>query len=364
MTTLPSDSGVSLTQFFNRCDLPVTVKDDCDAFVRARYSGDIRPAPFQGYCSYTLFVGNEVVVQLRPSAYRLDMGVVKTACHVFGHLAPETEYLGQLEGTDLHAFSMRRLPGVSLLEYRARLGTTAARKQIVKDFAYFQALAWRQARRPEDLVQERRTVGSSLALRLESMCSSLPMPFRSIAKSILAEIPDIQALPWVFTHGDLLPANIMVTPGSGKLTGLLDWAEGEWLPFGIGMYGLEELLGQDNKSGDFVYYPEASQLRKSFWDELMLLIPELATNNKLATLVKEAQTLGILLWHGIAFDDGKLNRVVEEGKDNREIQRLAVFLLGSATMQEFKWHGNTFSFKFLFAAIRGIVLQNLKLLLR
>jgi hypothetical protein len=361
MTTLPKDSGVSFTRFFDRCDLPVTVKDDCDAFVRARYSGYIRPAPFQGYCSYTLFVGDEAVVQLRPSAYRLDMDTVKAACYVFGNLAPETEYLGQLEGTDLHAFSMRRLPGVSLLDYRASLGAAAAREQIVKDFAYFQALAWRRARRPEDLIQQRRTVGSSLALRLESMCSSLPMPFRPIAKSILAEISDIEALPWVFTHGDLLPANIMVTPDSGKLTGLLDWAEGEWLPFGIGMYGLEELLGEDNKSGDFVYYPEAGRLRKSFWDELMLLIPELTTNHEFATLVKDGQALGILLWHGIAFDDGKLNRVVEEGRDDREIQRLAMFLLGSPSMQWRKWRDNLFSFKPLLAAIRGTFLRNLKL---
>ncbi|TGJ87432.1 hypothetical protein E0Z10_g1342 [Xylaria hypoxylon] len=320
------DSGVCSMPFFDRCKLPATVKDDCDAFVRSRYSGSIRSAPFQGYCSYTLFVGEETAVQFRPFAYKLDIGMTRTACNIFKRLAPETEYLGQLEGTDLHAFSMRKLPGVSLADYRAMSSKTSAREQMVRDFAQLQALAWRKARRVEDLLGEKRTVGSSLTLRLELMSASLPIRFRGTASSILDDISEIEALPWCFTHGDFLAANIMVNPYSGRLTGLLDWAEAEWLPFGIGMYGLEELLGEDNQSGRFVYYSEATQLRNIFWEQLLLLIPELDRSSKTVAIVKKAQQLGVLLWHGIAFDDGNLNRVVEEGRDDREIQRLTVFL--------------------------------------
>lgn len=32
--------------------------------------------------------------------------------------------------------------------------------------------------------------------------------------------------------------------------------------------------------------------------------------------------------HGIAFDDGALNRVVEPGRDDEELQKLDLFLLG------------------------------------
>ncbi|KAH8164144.1 hypothetical protein CIB48_g4095 [Xylaria polymorpha] len=312
--------------FFERCKLPVTVKDDCDAFVRSRYSGSVRPAPFQGYCSYTLFVGEEVVVQFRPFAHKLDIDMTRTACNIFGHLAPETESLGQLEGTCLYAFSMRKLPGISLSDYRQLSSKSSAREHMVRDFAQLQALAWQEARRAEELLEEKRTVGSSLTSRLELMSASLPLRFRHLASSILGDISEIEALPWVFTHGDFLAANIMVSPYSGKLTGLLDWAEAEWLPFGVGMYGLEELLGEDNPDGQFVYYPEARRLRHMFWKQLMLLIPELSHNPEVVSLIKKAQKLGILLWHGIAFDDGNLNRVVEEGNDDREIQRLAMFL--------------------------------------
>ncbi|RYC62056.1 hypothetical protein CHU98_g4171 [Xylaria longipes] len=336
MASPSKDSGVSLMPFFDRCKLPATVKDDCDAFVRSRYSGPIRPAPFQGYCSYTLFVGEEVAVQFRPFAHKLDIDMTRTACNVFKHLAPETEYLGQPEGTGLYGFSMRKLPGISLADYRALSSKRSAREQMVRDFAQLQALAWQKARHAEELLDEKRTVGSSLRSRLELMSASLPLRFRRFASSILGDISEIEALPWVFTHGDFLATNIIVNPYSGKLTGLLDWAEAEWLPFGIGMYGLEELLGEDNPDGQFVHYPEARRLRHTFWKQLMLLIPELARDPKTVSLIMKAQKLGILLWHGIAFDNGNLNRVVEEGSDDREIQRLDMFLPHTSSMKQLK----------------------------
>ncbi|KAJ8131557.1 hypothetical protein O1611_g2069 [Lasiodiplodia mahajangana] len=252
---------------------------------------------------------------------------------------------------------MRRLPGVSLADYRAISSKPSAREQIVRDFAHLQALAWRQARRPEELLDEKRTVGSSLTSRLELMSASLPLSFRRIASSILGDISEIEALPWVFTHGDFLAANVMVSPSSGKLTGLLDFAEAEWLPFGIGMYGLEELLGEDNQDGRFVYYPEARHLRYLFWKQLMLLIPELSRDPKVVALVKRAQKLGVLLWHGIAFDDGSLNRVVEEGKDDREIQRLAMFLSPTSSAQRFKFSKIGSSVISPLSLIRGFLLR-------
>ncbi|KAJ2976756.1 hypothetical protein NUW58_g8008 [Xylaria curta] len=356
MASPSTSSSASLKSFFDRCGLPSTVKYSCDAFVWSQYSGPVRPAPFQGYCSYTLLVGSEIVVQFRPSAYKLDIDITKTACNIFKHLAPETEHLGELEGTDLHAFSMRKLPGVSLADYRAMPSKRSAREQIVLDFARLQAQAYRHARSAEELLNERRTVGSSLTSRLELMSASLPIRFRQIASSILSDISEIEALPWVFTHGDFLAANILVSPDSGKLTGLLDWAEAEWLPFGIGMYGLEELLGEDNQDGRFVYYPEADRLRLLFWGQLMLLIPELAADSKHLALIKKAQKLGILLWHGIAFDDGNLNRVVEEGNDDREIQRLAMFL-SQNPKTELKMQKIGSSLISLLGLIRGFLLR-------
>ncbi|KAI1267392.1 hypothetical protein F5Y18DRAFT_425235 [Xylariaceae sp. FL1019] len=327
MASSSRDSGVSLTPFFDRCLLPPSVKDDCDAFVRRRYiSEPIRAAPFQGYCSYTLFIGDHTVVQFRPSAHKLDIGITATACQIFGTLAPETKCLAEFTDVDLCAFELRRLPGVSLPDIRAAPSAKSVREGLVRDFAHLQTQAWRHSKTKSDLRGMQRTVGSSLRWRLESMSVSLPSgSSRNLARSILAKLPLIEDLPWVFTHGDFLPSNIMACPRTGAILGLLDWAEAEWLPFGIGAYGLEELLGED-KNEKFVYYPEADHLRGLFWEELLISLPELAKDSQAVASVKLAQQLGILLWHGIAFDDGRLNRVVEEGKDDQEIQKLNIFI--------------------------------------
>ncbi|KAI2612864.1 uncharacterized protein GGS25DRAFT_138795 [Hypoxylon fragiforme] len=327
-TCEPRDSGVSLTPFFDRCKLPPIVQNDCDAYVKLKYSEPTRTASFQGYCSYTVFVGEQTVVQFRPLAHKLDVEISNTACEIFGSLAPETECLGELEGTGLYIYSMRRIPGVSLADFRAKVDFLQVRSQrelIVRDFAHLQATAWDHAISHEN-ISRRRTVGSSIRWRLELMANNLPLRFRRIAKSILLDLPEIEALPWTLSHGDFLPSNIIVNPTSGKLSGLIDWTEGEFLPFGIGMYGLQELLGED-RGGHFVFYPDARQLRRLFWSELLASLPDLARKPKTVALVKKAQILGILLWHGIAFDNGKLDRAVEEGKDDGEIERLDAFLL-------------------------------------
>ncbi|KAL7626970.1 hypothetical protein AAE478_003745 [Parahypoxylon ruwenzoriense] len=356
MADKPKDSGVSFTPLFDRYKLSASIANDCENFVRSRYSEPVRPAQFQGYCSYTVFVGEETVVQFRPLVHTLDVGIANTACDVFGVFAPKTESLGELEGTGLYAFSMRRIPGVSLTDLRAETDLLQARSRrelIIRDFAHLQAISWTRATSNED-IRKKRTVGSSLRWRLELMANGLPSRFCTIVKSVLFDLPEIEALPWTLSHGDFLPSNIMVCPKSGKISGLVDWAEAEFLPFGIGMYGLQELLGED-RNGHFVYYPEAERLRRLFWAELLSNLPELAQDAKRVALVQQAQVLGTLLWHGIAFDDGKLDRAVEEGKDDAEIERLDAFLLSPPKSRPRKLRGFNPSMVSFLACIRGII---------
>ncbi|AEO57668.1 hypothetical protein MYCTH_2304104 [Thermothelomyces thermophilus ATCC 42464] len=136
-------------------------------------------------------------------------------------------------------------------------------------------------------------------------------------------------LPWALTHGDLVGGgNLLVSAGGGgggddegekeeagydedkddgqeapelTLTGLVDWAEGEWLPFGVGLYGLEEVLGRtvtDEETGSrrFEYFSDAERLRAAFWDELVREVPALAPGTELRERVEKARLLGLLLW--------------------------------------------------------------------
>lgn len=355
MTGSSRDSGVCLSSFFSQRKVSHNFRHDCDEFAKIRFpEDDVRPVPAQGYCSYTVFVGDDKVVQFRPPDHGLDLKITSTACHVFGDKVPKTKFLGvvqdEKDGTDLHAYSMTRLQGTSLVDVRqvdiqsARntRKTREARRQAVKDFAQLQAISWNH-RKPCDQVSQKGLVGSSLVWRAKLLESALPERFRESASSNLKNWHEIERLPWTLTHGDFIPSNVLVQPKSGSITGLLDWAEAEWLPFGVGLYGLEELLGAE-VNGTFTYFFEAKKLRRLFWSELLSLIPELHGDSRLLAAVREAQVLGILLWHGIAFDDGRLDRVVEEGIDDGEVHRLDAILLGPSGLRSTRtWRERLFA---------------------
>ena len=386
--------------FFRRCGLaPELARAVCWDQARAYSTGldarardDIYEAGTQGYCSYTLFVGSSAVLQFRSLAHQIDVRLAALSRDIYGSLAPETEFLGVVDvpaigggaghttitlagdrsGSSkkadssgmgqLYAYSMVRLPGVSLSEVRSRHESPLDRgfqETLIRGFAQFICRGWKSALDPTspELQRVRGRVGSSLRWRLEMMHRELPERFRPVTEKVLKNLDKIEGLPWVLTHGDLVPGNIMVEASpsiedqatgdppacgpQGSLLGLLDWAEAEYLPFGVGLYGAEELFGQASREpgsaswqyppprSHFTYYPWATELRHVLWNELRTGIPELADDTAdMGLIVEQARVLGILLWHGIAFDDGKLNRVVQEGRDDEEIQRLDTFLSG------------------------------------
>lgn len=353
---MDGDTSGPVSAFFLRNGLaPAFARAKCQGFARARYS-EVQEVSSQGYCSYTLLVDGTTIVQFRPVSHRIDTKLAELACDVYGNLAPETRFLGTvsvvpagpktaLEG-ELHAYSMVRIPGVSLAELRSagRALRPDQREGLVKDFAHFLSVGWKKSSRkdnsPEIRNRVKAKVGGSIRWRLEKMRDELPPRFRSVVVDTLAHLHEIEALPWVLTHGDVVPGNVMVEASSGALRGLLDWAEAEFLPFGVGISSIEELLGEASRAWDsvgpypppgsrFEYYPEAGDLRRLLWNVLEEEIPDLAEGTATREAVERARVMGILLWHGIAFDDGKLDRVVREGRDDEEIQRLDMFLLGT-----------------------------------
>jgi len=367
MPNHPGPTGDGVDAFFARSGFPAEVRSLCWDFVRSRYpAAHITEAKSQGYCSYTFSVGDGEIVQFRPPSHRLNLAIVRLARTFYDHLVPETEYLGvvvvhesrtgadageadETPGDDactqnpscfpsLYAYAMARAPGVSLAEFRASQvlhhhqgELSVCHNTLLRDFAKFIAAGWHTTRTVEELVKPslRGRVGSSIKWRLSIMRDGLPWRFRTTVEAILADLEEIEALPLALTHGDIVASNIMVEdagPGPDiRLTGILDWVEAEDLPFGVGLYGLEELLGRTTQDGSFAYYSDAEALREIFWDELISEVPELDRGTELRKSVDMAHVLGMFLWHGIAFDDGKLDRVVEEGRDEEEIRRLDLF---------------------------------------
>lgn len=383
MARCPSSVEKDVSAFFERCGLPRDTRSRCWALARGAFPNEyIEESNPQGYCSYTLCIGQDIIVQFRPTVHQLNIKLTTAAQSIYGGLAPHTRLLsiidvprscslddfselphdklmdeavviddGCYSHVSLHVYSMARIPGLSVAELRASWTQSSPplaelrcqREDIIRQFANFIIIGWKSSRSALDptILSLSGRIGGSISWRVQEMRAHLPRRFQPAVKSALERLDDIESLPWVLTHGDVVPANIMVRntrvalSGEVVLTGFLDWAEAEYLPFGIGFYGVEALLGEPDRDGRFSYYPEAKELRESFWLCLEAEIPELRVDHGLGNFrrkVEAAHALGVLLWHGIAFDNGKLDRVVDEERpeDAEEVRILDLFFASHA----------------------------------
>jgi serine/threonine protein kinase len=320
--------STSIDDFFKRCGLDPRVRIDCDDFLEKHFPDkQVIPAQTQGYCSYTVLVDDRII-QFRPAKYALNLNVTAAAKAVYGSYAPSTASLGVLRPHGLLIYTMETIQGTSYKDFLTSktAQNSSIRQTLCEDFAHFLARSWH---RRGSLPLPIGAIGSSIPSRLRRLSQELPLRFRFTAKDTLSQLHLINtALPKVLAHGDIVPSNILLSPTTGHLHGLVDWAEAELLPFGICLYGLEEILGYINTKEDtkvLIYHADAAQCRAAFWAKLVEEIPELA-DETMEKAVLVARMLGILLWYGFAFDDGAIDRVVREGRDWREVCYLDALL--------------------------------------
>jgi Ser/Thr protein kinase RdoA (MazF antagonist) len=177
-------------------------------------------------------------------------------------------------------------------------------------------------------------IGFSILPRLEKLGTELPDPFlREVAKTTVARIKDMEDLPVVLNHGDFIPSNVLVDEETWEISGLVDWAEAEDLPFGMCMYGVEYVLGywstvcqtrdESLNAPVFAYHENAAYLRELFWRRLCELEPDVKSRLEDVKTMRDA---GVLLWFGYAWDDGAIDRVVNEKDDGVEVACLQAFL--------------------------------------
>ncbi|PTB64382.1 hypothetical protein BBK36DRAFT_1161436 [Trichoderma citrinoviride] len=347
------DDDEDIEAFFTRNGFDGKTREACDEYARMRFPGvEATPSPTQGYCSYTLSLSKDYLLQFRPVAFMLDMNTCREAKAIYGRYAPTTTYLGEVQGIPsqdrdghvsppmMHVYLHKRIPGIPLSEFRRRRkdgmkGREAEaedriyKRRLMRGLAKVFALGFR-ARQPFKECISKGRIGESMQWRL-SLLNGLPSEDADLQRHVSeaqSQFHGIQASDWCLTHGDLLPANILVHPKTGRLTGLIDWAEAEWLPFGMALYGIEEMLGETvvPSSQGFRYYADHRELRHLFWCEFLALTGQRRMSAVQVQRVEAARKLGILFWRGIAFDDGRMDRVVEEGRDEEELQKLRLFL--------------------------------------
>jgi len=175
------------------------------------------------------------------------------------------------------------------------------------------------------LQKTRATISRKLAL----LTSTLPPRFTAIASRAQKELDKIfhDGYPQVLTHGDLSPMNILVSPTTGRVTGIIDWAEAGVLPFGLALYGLENLLGYMGP-GEWNYFNIRDKLELRFWTQFWNYITDVPTPPEESTwhTVTIARKVGVLLQYGFKWENGTVETAVTE-KDTGSLAYLDAFLL-------------------------------------
>ena len=110
-----------IQDFFSKTS---ATRSDCDTFAEKLVGGNISPVEVQGSCSYSVYAGPvaQFVVQFRLKSLELALEKVELAKKIFGPLAPEVSFKGQIGNTcqdkePLCVYLMARISGVSHLDF-------------------------------------------------------------------------------------------------------------------------------------------------------------------------------------------------------------------------------------------------------
>ncbi|KAI3333811.1 hypothetical protein F4824DRAFT_470913 [Ustulina deusta] len=275
----------------------------CDSIAEKIAASKLAPSSTQGAFSYTL-IGADCVIQFRAQISALSLDVAQLARSIHGSLVPRVVNHGELiVGSNTIIYPLDRLPGETYSAPSAQsisFELIEKQRNTIKGLAriFAQALSNPQAVAPLTVVNTRQIYEH----RLRQLTKSLPERYKSLLAYCTDGLSHMfgDQMPWTLTHGDLCDANLLVDRRNGELTGLVDWAEGSILPFGLALWGLETLLGfMDDTTNCWVYYECWEHLEDLFWQTLKPCMSRLSPDQLKGVHI--ARMLGLLCRHGFKF---------------------------------------------------------------
>jgi len=144
----------------------------------------------------------------------------------------------------------------------------------------------------------------------DRLSKELPERFQKNLKRVRDHLPRVFDLPFVVTHDDLNESNIMVDE-TGRITGIVDWAEAKILPFGISLWALEGILGWMDREG-WHYHDNAAGLRAEFWRVFEAEVCGGGMEEQTKENIRMARMVGMFLRHAFKGDDGPNGRAVAD----------------------------------------------------
>lgn len=139
--------------------------------------------------------------------------------------------------------------------------------------------------------------------RFERLSQVLPLRHQQNLNKVRAGLPSLFAssYPIVLNHGDLSEINVLVDPLTGRITGVIDWAEAKICPLGISLWGLENVLGSMNSQG-WCYHPHHCSLRAQFWRTFEEAVGGVSEDDRRA--IQIARMAGLFLQYGFTWEYG------------------------------------------------------------
>ncbi|KAJ5204285.1 uncharacterized protein N7498_005164, partial [Penicillium cinerascens] len=276
-------------------------REECDR-IAAEITGEtVEPVRLQGAFSYTL-AARELLVQFRVPESLLDNKTLALARKVYGEVVPSCVNRGEMgPPPSLTIYVMDKVPGITYIKAPLTLHHCPSwQEQTVSDFARFFANSW-----VNRFTEPHRSEHSlaDLQNKHDTLLRQLPARFTTVISKLREEVPEIFAptYPLVLSHADLCEMNIIVDPEVGGINGIVDWAEAKVLPFGMSLWGLQNMLGTMNSSG-WHYHENSSQLEALFWDTFHRIAGGLSSKER--STIKTAERVGLILRYGFTWKDG------------------------------------------------------------
>jgi hypothetical protein len=103
--------------------------------------------------------------------------------------------------------------------------------------------------------------------------------------------------------------NILINSMTGNITGIVDWAEARILPFGLSLWGLENILGYMDSDG-WHYYDNRHELEILFW-ETFVRDAGIVSRDDLQ-LIRAARMIGLFCRYGFIVEGKAVKSMVDE----------------------------------------------------
>lgn len=158
-------------------------------------------------------------------------------------------------------------------------------------YVRFFADAWKQPQLATDIRVDRYCAA------LEQLLVAIPHEFQLVIRLMTDRLESVLSLPLTLTHTDLSSGNMLIDPRTGHLTGIVDWADATIEPFGLALWGLQDILGTHGPNG-YQYLFDAKPGRELFRDTF---VREAAFEGDMEQL-EWSRLLGVLLRYGFTWD--------------------------------------------------------------